>query len=169
MKTTFNDFILEKLMNKLVVYRGESEDYTPTDNDYNFFAEDLSFAEDYGDNVWVCEFSPLNLFVSYEKKYIEELYDNGYILSDEYVEDMWEKQTDNMGKIYNYNIPNVENGYKTASDFLASTGSDTWESIEKSHGVMDYILSKYDGVILLEGGQVTYYIRTDKIIKCEII
>lgn len=47
--------------------------------------------------------------------------------------------------------------------------SDTWEMIEKSHGVLDFILSKYDGVELIEGGEVTYYLRTDKILSCELL
>ena len=38
--------------------------------------------------------------------------------------------------------------------------------IEHTDGVLDYIFSKYDGVVLLEGGQKSYYLRTDKIIDC---
>lgn len=172
MKTRFNQFLLEKLMENLIVYRGEAEGLTPIDNDYNFFSEDLSFAEDYGDAVWKCEFNPLNLFVSYDKNSIIELYDKGYKLSDEYLEDNWEyEKNDDIKNSYDYNVSNTENGFKTASCYISypSRSSDTWETYEKSHGVMDYILSKYDGVVLLEGGQVTYYIRTDKIVNSEIV
>lgn len=41
--------------------------------------------------------------------------------------------------------------------------------IEKSHGVLDYILSKYDGVILLEGGQKTYFVDTSKMVDYELL
>lgn len=41
--------------------------------------------------------------------------------------------------------------------------------IEMTEGVMEYILSKYDGVALLEGGAVTYYIDTHKITNCDLI
>jgi len=166
----------EQMLNKLVLYRGEEKDWLkPTDNDYSFFSESKSFAEDYGDYIWKCFFEPLNLFVSYNKDSIIELYNNGFKLRDTYIEDNWGKMgtsyEDVIG-LYDYDESGNPDdwGYKTANHLMSSPyfNSDTWEMIESSNGVLDYIISKYDGVIMLEGGQKTYYVRTDKIINCEL-
>lgn len=160
--------IVETKFNELILYRGvENKDEYPSDDDYTFFAKNKSFAEDYGRYVWKCHFGKLNLFISYELEYIEELYANGYKLRDEYVEDMWDDVKDNYEEIYDYGTEN--DGYKSAEAVASNphSGSDTWEMIEVSHGVIDYIISKYDGVVLLEGGELTYYLDTTKILKCE--
>lgn len=138
-----------------------------------FFSDSKDFAEDYGDYIWECTFKPMNIFISYKKQFLQELYDNGIVLRDEYIEDMWDKIDDEIKGLYNYDEYSSFDkwGYKSAESAYASryTDSDTWEMIEKSHGALDYILSKYDGVKLLEGGYVTYYIRTDKIISCKLL
>lgn len=169
------EFLNEHVMNDLILYRGEEDSgIMPTDNEYSFFAKDKSFAEDYGDYIWKCSFEPVNLFVSYDKNSIKELYDNGFKLRDEYIESNWGKagtSYQDVIDLYDYNEQeNFDNwGYKSAEHLISSPyfHSDTWEMIEHSDGVLDYIISKYDGVVLLEGGQLTYYIRTDKIINCE--
>lgn len=173
--TTIREYLNEEILNNLTLYRGEEKEWLkPTDNDYSFFAEDKSFAEDYGDYIWKCIFKPLNLFISYKKESIVELYDNGFKLRDTYIEDNWGKMGTSYEDViglydYNENSKFDEWGYKSAESVISSPyfNSDTWEMIEHSDGVLDYILSKYDGVALLEGGQITYYVRTDKIINCE--
>lgn len=167
----YNKFLNEEIKNKLMLYRGvESPNYNPKDNSYSFFAKNKNFAKDYGDYIWKCIFNPLNLFISYKENYIKELYDNGYKLRDEYIEFNWEQEKDNVS--YNFNQKNPDEwGYNSVEDVITSPyfHSDTWEMIEKSNGVVDYILSKYDGIELLEGGELTYYLNTNKIIKCELI
>ena len=167
---------LESLENSssegLVLYRGVSkEHYLPTDGDYSFFSKDKSFAEDYGDYIWKCLFGKMNIFISYKKESLEELYNNGIILRDHYIEDMWDKIDDDIKDLYNYDeFGHIDTwGYKSADHAYRSryTDSDTWEMIEKTHGALDYILSKYDGVELLEDGRITYYLRTDKIVNYE--
>lgn len=163
----------EETFDHLTLYRGVDEDYPhPTISDYSFFAKDKSFAEDYGEYIWKCTFEPLNLFISYKDSSIKELYDNGFKLRDEYIEDMWD-ESDEWQDIYDYDeYGDFDDwGFKSAEHLISNPylGSDTWEMIENSHGVLDYILSKYDGVVLLEGGQVTYYLDTDKIINCELL
>lgn len=173
--TTIREFLIEQITNDLTLYRGEEKDYLkPTDNDYSFFAKDKSFAEDYGDYIWKCSFKPVDLFISYDKNSIKELYNNGFKLRDNYIEDNWGEAGTSYEEVidlYDYDEQgNPDNwGYKSAEHLISSPffSSDTWEMIEHTDGVMDYILSQYDGIVLLEGGQQTFYIRTDKIINCE--
>jgi len=169
--TTLKQF-LEKAttLNNITLYRGEEkEQFNPTDNSYSFFAKDKSIAEGYGDYIWTCIFKSINLFVSYEADSVRELYDNGYKLRDEYIEFNWGEDEDIM-KLYDFHPDgNMDDwGYKTPEAAISSPhfDSDTWEMIEHTPGVMDYILSKYDGVMLLEGGSLTYYIDTGKIVSC---
>lgn len=172
---TIREYLNEQMLNNLTLFRGEEKEWLkPTDNTYSFFAQDKSFAEDYGDYVWKCTFKPMNLFISYEMTSISELYNNGFKLRDNYIEDNWMKggtSYDEVVDLYDYDESKTSDnwGYKSANHAIASPffNSDTWEMIEHTDGVLDYILSKYDGVVLLEGGQITYYLRTDKIISCE--
>lgn len=173
--TTIREYLNEQMLNNLILYRGEEKDWlTPTDNTYSFFAHDKSFAEDYGDYIWKCTFKPMNLFISYDKNSIIELYNNGFKLRDTYIEDNWGKGGTSYDEVvglydYNENTSSDNWGYKSAESVINSPffDSDTWEIIEHTDGVLDYIFSKYDGVVLLEGGQKSYYLRTDKIINCE--
>jgi len=116
----------------------------------------------------------MNLFISYDKSSINELYANGFKLRDTYIEDIWGKggtSYDEVVDLYDYDESKKSDnwGYKSANHVISSPffNSDTWEMIEHTDGVLDYIFSKYDGVALLEGGQKSYYLRTDKIINCE--
>lgn len=170
---TFYGFLNEQINNKLVLYKGIEEEWLkPNSNPYSFFSESKKFAIDYGNYIWKCTFEPLNLFVSYDTKSIIELYDSGFKLRDTYIEFNWDGLDDYIYDLYDYDLntnPDVW-GYKSANSLINSPyfGSDTWEMIENTNNVLDYILSKYDGVILLEGGEKTYYIRTDKIIYCNL-
>ena len=171
-KTTMTEFINEVYLKGLILYRGvDNANIYPNDNEYSFFAENKSFAEDYGDYIWKCTFSPLNIFTSYKSEGIHELYNNGFKLRDYYIEDNWDTLVDSGDVViglydYSSDMEIDDMGYKSAEDTMKSPyiGSDTWEMIEKTDGVLDYILSKYDGILLLEGGEKTYYIRTDKIV-----
>lgn len=173
--TTIREYLNEQMLNNLILYRGEENDWLkPTDNKYSFFAYDKSFAEDYGDYIWKCTFKPMNLFISYDKNSIIELYENGFKLRDDYIEFNWGKEGTSYEDViglydYDENKSSDSWGYKSAAHAISSPffNTDTWEMIEHTDGVLDYIFSKYDGVVLFEGGQKTYYLRTDNIINCE--
>lgn len=173
--TNYLNFVNEQIVHNIILYRGvEDENYKPDDNDYSFFAESLNFASDYGDFIWKCKFINMNLFISYKEEFINELYNNGLKLKDEYIEFNWDNEniiTPEIKKLYRYDKNSDNNGYLSAHDVIKSPyfHSDTWEMIEKSHGVLDYILSKYDGVILLEGGQKTYFVDTSKMVDYELL
>lgn len=154
-------YLKEEYISDLVLYRGVPYDtIQPNEDQYSFFAKDVEFAKDYGDYIYKCFFKPINLFVSYEQKYIDELYANGYKLVDDYINMDWEYYRDeyDFAQLYDYDVNNPENnGYKSAKHFFKAphSKSDTWETIEHSHGVLDYIISQYDGVVLVEGGMLT--------------
>lgn len=152
-----------------ILYRGV-EDPNHKIRDYEFFAENPKFAKDYGKYIYKCSFQPLNLFYSYEPKFIQELYKKGYKLQDLYVEDMWDDLREEMEELYDFEN-GQEPGYKNWESVVNSPyfGGDTWDMIENSHGVLDYILSHYDGVALLEGSEKTYYLNTDKLDSCEFL
>jgi hypothetical protein len=70
-----------------------------------------------------------------------------------------EKNEDVVGHLYDYNQQvDGGNGYKSPEAFLSSpyTEGDTWEAFEKTEGLVDYLLGNYDGIVLLEGGHVTF-------------
>ena len=182
-KTKLSEFVKEnhnKEDNDLVLYRGvTSTMFKPdTQDGYTFFAKSKNFASDYGEYVYKCIFKPLNnLFISYEEKFVKELYDNGFKLRDEYIEFNWDNKSslyDNISDLYDYD-PDIRDdsnfGYKSYKHFMDSpfSGSDTWEVIEHTEGVVSYIFSKYDGIVLLEGGETTYLLDTSDIITCELI
>lgn len=170
-------YINEQVFKNLVLYRGvEEESQEPTDNDYAYFSSTKEFAEDYGEYIWKCTFKTLNLFISYKKESIVELYKKGFKLRDTHIEFNW----GNVGtsyedaiNAYDYDKTTSSDnwGYKSANDFISSPsfGSDTWEAMENTNGVLDYVLSKYDGIVLLEGGSITYYLDTSKIIDSELL
>lgn len=173
--TSLEKYLLENNSNNqqqsLSLYRGEDDEgYKPTDREYAFFSTSKSFAEGYG-YVWKCDFEPMKIFISYTKESAEELYKEGFKLRDQYIEDMWDKIDPIIKDLYEYNpqSSDIDNwGYKSSEHLNKSPyfHSDTWEMIENNYGVLDYILSKYDGVSLLEGGEVTFYLPTDKIKIC---
>ena len=53
--------------------------------------------------------------------------------------------------------------FKTPEEYLESDigemASDTWDVIESSDGVLDWIMSNYDACLITEGGYANYYIN----------
>jgi hypothetical protein len=172
-KITIKEFLNEQTLHNLILYRGVTKEFlTPKDKKYNFFSKDKHFAEDYGKYVWECTFKPVNIFISNKLESIQELYDNGFKLRDTFVEENWEYEPNDIKELYDYDeIKSLdERGYKSAQHTYKSRyiNTDSWNMIENTDGVLEYILSKYDGVELSEGGLTTYYLRTDKIVNFKI-
>lgn len=170
-------YMNEQVFTNLILYRGvPKESQKPTDNNYTFFAENKKFAKDYGKYIWKCTFKTLNLFISYKEESIVELYKKGFKLRDSYIEFNWgklENSYEDVINAYDYDKTTSSDnwGFKSANDYISSPyfDSDTWEAMEHTNGVLDYILSKYDGIVLLEGGDITYYLDTTKIIDSELL
>ncbi len=142
--------LFENFKNK-IIYHGTSTPHKISGA--HFFTEDERFACDYGHIIYKLELLTDNIFDTSLSKNIHLLYKEGFYLSDEYI-------TMNGDEEY-YPTYNFETDrFDTAEDFINSDhfGSDTWEAIEHSYGVMDWIASKYDGCLILEGGVVNYYI-----------
>jgi hypothetical protein len=101
------------------------------------------FAYEYGHIIYKMQLLTDNIFDSRLPENIQLLYKMGYYLSDDYI--MMD------GNEYDYPTYNFKSDrFETANDFINSThfGSDTWETIEQSHGVMGWIYSNYDGCLI---------------------
>jgi hypothetical protein len=142
-----------------ILYHGTSQPHEIKDG--HFFSSDEIFALDYGDIIYKGELLTDNIFDSTITDNIKLLYKEGYYLTDDYIVDMNDEE---IYPTFNYETERFE----TAEDFINSEHfhSDTWETIEHSHGVMDFIASRYDGCLILEGGHVNYYIfEPEKYVK----
>lgn len=162
-KQKIYDFLDKKIYKGKTLWRGVDNQTVAliengkTEDIGRFFSTEKHFAEDYGENIFEVKLLTNNVFNSIDPRKIHELYDNGYTLTDDYAED-----SGNMDFYSTYDFDNDE--YPTAEAFLQSphSNSDTWEVIEHSHGVLDYIMSKYDVAIIYEGGIENYYIDDPK-------
>jgi len=132
--------------------------------DAHFFSKDEIFALDYGHIIYKMELLTDNIFDSTIVDNIRLLYNEGFHLTDDYIIDSGADES--QYPTYNFD----EDRFDTAEDYINNPNfsSDTWEAIEHSHGVMDWVASKYDGVLILEGGYVNYYIfDTEK--NCKLL
>lgn len=107
----------------------------------HFFTEDLSFAEDYGDYVIRAEINTESIFNSLDYRNIKLIFDEGFTLSD------------------NYNDVHFNSFEEYNESSFSGKDSDTWDIIEYSEGVLDWIMSKWDICLITEGGSTNYYIK----------
>lgn len=122
------------------IYRGISEEeynnYIKGGELGNFFSTSKYFADDYIDGYLVeCILKTDNVFDSHLPENIKVLFDEGFILTDRY-EDI---------------------DYENYDDYVIS--DDTWDIIENSDGVLDWIISRYDACYISEGGIGNFYIK----------
>jgi hypothetical protein len=119
-----------------------------------FFSESEEFAKSYGDYMIKAELNTDNVFNSLDPRMIHKLYEEGFTLTDDYISMDGDEE-----RYPTYNFHDDE--FSTAEAFLASehAGSDTWEAIEHSQGVLAWIMGNYDACIIVEGGVVNYYIE----------
>lgn len=118
--------------NVKVLYRGSDDSYNSYKN-VSWFTEDIDFAEGFGDYIEEVQIDLGNTFDSLNINHVKQLTTRGYKLFDDY-----------SGK---YMSP------KKASD-----SSDTWDWIEHSDGVLNYLEYNYNSVRIIEGGSTTNYI-----------
>lgn len=120
----------------------------------HFFSVDENFALFYGHIIYKMELLTNNIFDSTIPDNIRLLYKEGFYLTDDYIIESGADEEDYP--TYNFKMDRFD----TAEDFINANhfGSDTWEVIEHSHGVMEWIAGNYDGCLILEGGYVNYYI-----------
>lgn len=116
-----------------------------------FFSSSTNFAEGYGNYIIEAHLNPDNVFVSYDKKDIKKLYDAGFQLTDNYLN---EEQDGDTHPSYDFE----NNYYPTYEDYILQYKySDTWQMIEESDGVMNWIMYHYGVVLITEGGVENYY------------
>lgn len=130
--------LFENFDKKLIVYHGsESEhDFNTHGNIYygTFFSTDISTARDFGNVIYKMELMDnLNLFDTNNFGDCKILFKNFDCLYDTYYSE-------------------DENGYYIKNPKSFSNFTDTWEPIEKTDGVLDWLKSNYDGVWIYEGG-----------------
>ena len=134
-------------------------------NNKIFTSTSKKFVLSYGDNIFELTINPKNTFYSTDVKDIEKLYKKGFLLGDPYLDseiDMYPNIKDH------YVIDNYEGYYPSAEDFIKGTEmmGNTWEPIERTRGVVDWIeRNNYDCIYLLEDGAETYFILDMSIIK----
>lgn len=159
--------LFENYTNKVIVYRGidnQEETKFLESNDINilgnFWTESKYFAEDYGDTLVKAELTLNNVFDSIKKEDIQELYNNGIYLTDNYI-----NGTNNQDEYPTYDFE--KEIYPTAEDYINSPnfGSETWELIEGTDGALDYILGNCDICIIYEGGYKNYYVDNNSLLK----
>lgn len=144
------------------LYHGTNHPDALDGNGYVFLSTKKEFAEDYGDLIFECEVNLGKVFKTWEPENIKTLYAAGFKLTDDYITQSYGPD-DEIAQFYDF-----ENDYyPTAESFINSPffGSDTWEAIEHSHGVTDWIFSNFDSIGILEGGVVNYYTPKKNIVS----
>jgi len=112
-----------------------------------------------------------NCFDSTNLGHIKNLYKAGFKLSDPYLHIEDEPEFSFDDDYLNEGVIIEEFGdmdfYKTAEDFCKSKTAQhsTWEAIEESPGVMDWIKKNFDSVLILEAGFKNFIIFNTQNIK----
>lgn len=150
--------VLSESENILTLYHG-SNDENFEKYDKIFLSTDMDFAKSYGNKLFEVLVDVGNVFDSTNIKYIRLLYDNGFKLTDPYIE----KEEDD--DIEGYDFEN--NYYTTPKSFAMSKyNSTTWNPIEKTKGVIDWIFNNgFDSILITEDGVKNYLVKTKYIIK----
>ena len=120
------------------VYRGQDYEGTPYEG-YYFFSEDLDFAKEYG-KVRKYQINVNNFFDMLNED------DFNYLLSE-------------VGSVKD---PYDDEEYDNYNDLVNNISSDTWEITEN---YLDYLTSKYNGIIIYEGGHRNYIVWNKDYIK----
>jgi hypothetical protein len=153
----YKDFLLES-KNIIKLFHGTSKNKFKREDNLIFLSEDSEFAKSYGEKVYIIQVDLGNIFDSLNIKHIKKLYKAGFKLTDPYISDWGEE-------VETYDYDNEE--YPTAEDFIESTYSnDTWNPIESTDGVIDWILSNnFDSILITESGINNYIVNKNRILK----
>ena len=120
-----------------------------------FFSTSKQFAEDYGTYVYEADVNLGKVFDSTSLDEVKKIYDAGYKLTDPYM-----TSGDGVVNIKSEYYDYKNNYYPTAEHFIngaANIFKNTWEAIESTYGVIDWITSNgYDSILITEDGIVNY-------------
>lgn len=126
--------------------------------DIIFLSTDIHFSSDYG-KVYKANVTLGKVFNSLYDKFIEEIYKEGFQLTDTWLNEEDDKE------IVEYDWEN--DCYPSAKPFIDSpySGSDSWNVIESTDGLIRWILNNYDSILITEGGSINYITRKTNIIE----
>tara|TARA_X000000368_G_scaffold370435_1_gene319575 strand:- start:526 stop:1020 length:495 start_codon:yes stop_codon:yes gene_type:complete len=138
-----NNFFDSKKYKGTIVFRGmDSDEFHKAmigESIGYFFSENKNFTNDYGGYIIQAVLDTDNVFNSLDDRNIIKLFEEGF--------ELYDNHSDTTFKTYNeYIDSNIEY-------------SDTWDIIENSDGVLEWIMSNYDACYITEGGQANYYIN----------
>jgi len=156
------------------LYQGSNNnDRFQRDLSYTFLATDLKFTNDavYGGAnghkyEYKVDLNPAKIFDSTNCKHIELLYSKGFKLADPYLQ--LEEYFDDYDLDVDTDVFTSDNDYyRTAKDFCNSktSQSNTWEAIEESMGVIDWLAKNFQAAIILERGYKNFIIFNKSTIK----
>lgn len=139
--------ISESIFNETIFYHGTDKENLEDDIDSNFLfiSESKNFAKDYGKYLYQVKVNLGNIFDSLSEKHIRLIYENGFKLTDTY----YDKQ------------------YDTAEEVIEESDyNDTWEMIENTVGLVNWIFrNRFHSIKITEGGEVNYIIKPKDIIS----
>ena len=151
----------------ITVYHGtDNSDQSFYKDDKLFTSVSKEFTHSYGERIFELKIDIKNPFDSTDINDIKKLYDNGFTLTDPYLYDDTNQVEFLLEKGYTYDLDKDE--FPTAEDFMGTVDylMNTWEPIEYTHGVVDWIeRNNFDSIYLLEDGVETYFILDMNIIK----
>lgn len=122
-----------------------------------FASEEEHFARNYGNNLYELEVDLGDVFDSTQRKYVEEAYKHGFKFVDDWLDR--DEDEDNV----EYDWENEE--YPTIESYLNSPYSETnsFNVIESTPNLIDWILKKYDSILITEESVVNYMFKPDGI------
>lgn len=164
MKNLIRRLLLETT-ESTTLYHGTMSDRLDIEpNNRIFMATSDRFASDYG-SVFQCQVILGKIFDSANLEHIKLLYAAGFKLKDPYLDDNQEElsQYDSPYDWENYNYP-------TAEAYLEGGLQDTWECIEKTEGVIEWIFRHgFDSIEVTEGGSNNYLLHGHQVQNCSQI
>lgn len=152
---------------EIIAYHGTNMEYD--EDDKIFVSLSKNFADDYGYTIFQISFTPEKIFDSTSLRDIKLLYDNGFKLTDEYIDrDPFGSEWLLEKGLYYFDEESGTGYYPTAEKFIEAINhlGNTWEPIEMTQGVIDFIEGKgYDCIYLIEDGIENYFILEPEIIN----
>ncbi len=152
--------INENINNIKTLYHGTSDNKKEFQNDdIIFLSTSSTFAKKYGDKLLIIKADLGNVFNSLEFNDIQLLYKNGFKLYDPNVDEDW----DDIG--YDFNKEN----FRTAKAFINSpTNNNTWDAIESTESVIDWIFNNgFDSILVTEDNIENYICKKNNIKSIE--
>jgi hypothetical protein len=149
----------EQTFNFTILYHGTSDDKEIIDRNYIFLSTSPTFAKEYGKNILQVTVNVGKIFNSLLLQDVQLLYKNGFKLYDPNVDEDW----DDIG----YNFKKDE--FSTAKAFINSpTNDNTWDAIESTEGVIEWIFNNgFDSILITEDAVENYICKKSNIKSIE--